>query len=456
MLNLIQLKEMKKSLLTSLFILILMMNSIIVFAQDATLEAVVTTDGAIMISVSDNGQWSAGYYSDGTQHFNASIWDLTTYERINLVSAGQLSAAYDVTDDGTMVVGSYNDKPGYWQDGSWTELPTPIENGIGSVFSVTPDGSKMVGRVLAANYSSAHAGMWENGELVEVNHDMVDRSGYNAYFNEMNDISADGNTMLGCLNYTVLPDRTAFLMKDGEYFMFGAEYYEPATGGNEYNFYDLPNMSPDGKWVTGDIYWVEPDFSDEYWCPFRYDVENDITELFLDDIEVASFAADNNGNLYGATPLNYPIRDAVILKDGSWISYDQEILNEYGLNVYEETGYDKLSNIWSVSADGKTVIGCNGLTTYNWVFKLPQTVNVEENSLPANEMKAVMKGSSLVLQGKVSHVNVCSATGKVVLDQSVNSFPIFNLSHLSSGIYVVVMKDYNQQVKTTKIWVGKR
>lgn len=367
---------------------------------------------------------------------------------------GQASAAYDVTDDGSVVVGAYNNKPAFWQNGTWTELPMPIADGVGGVFSVTPDGSKMVGRVFASSWASGEACLWVNGELVEVNHAQVDRFGDDAYFNEMIDISADGNTMLGCLNYVVLPNRTAFIMQNGEYFEFGSEYYDPQSGGNQYNFYDFPNMSPNGKWITGDIYWVEGG-GVEYWCPFRYDVDNNITELFLDDDEVASFASDNEGNLFGVTPLNFPIREALLLKDGSWVSLDQEILDTYGLNVGLETGYEKLGNVFGVSANGKVIVGCNGVQTYNWVLKLPDpSVNIKETNAVANGLKAMMKGSRLAIQGRVSHVTLINQAGIVVMDQKVYGFPVFDLSHLSAGVYIVVMTDENQQLKSDKIWVG--
>jgi hypothetical protein len=245
-------------------------------------------------------------------------------------------------------------------------------------------------------------------------------------------------------------------MQGGEYFEFGAEYYNPQTGGNPYNFYDFPNMSPNGKWITGDIYWVEGGGS-EYWCPFRYDVDNNVTELFLDDVEVASFAADDNGNLFGVTPLNFPIREAMLLKDGNWVSLDEEILAEYGLDVMQETGYEKLGNVFGVSANGKVIVGCNGVQTYNWVLKLSDpSVNIRETMGDANEMKAIMKGSHLAIQSRVSHVTLISQSGTVVMDQEVKGLPIFNLSHLTSGIYIVVMTDENRQIKSDKVWIGNK
>jgi hypothetical protein len=450
---------MKNSLLLKLFIAILLMNTSMVFAQNATLVPVVSTDDAIMIKVSDNGLWAAGYYEEETIYYGAKIWNLTTYEAIDLIPAGESAAAFDVTDDGKMAVGSYNNKPAYWENGIWTELPMPIEGGMGGVYSVTPDGSKLGGRVISANYATGYACVWENGELIEVNHANVDRFGENANFNEINGISADGNTILGCLNYTVLPNRTAFLMKNGEYQMFGDWVYDPETGGDEYNFYDVLSLSPNGKWVTGDIYWVEEIWVQEGWCPFRYDVENDVVELFLDDAEVASFASDNYGNLFGATPLNFPMRSALILKNGQWISLDQEILSEYGLNVFDETGYDELGNVFSVSSDGKTIVGCAGtglsVRKNNWVLKLDVSTSTGGAIQKANPMKAMVKGSRLLLTGIVSDVTVCDLQGKIVLDEQIaGRAAIFNVSHLPAGIYVVNMTDEHKNTVSNKVYIG--
>lgn len=446
---------MKKSLPRQIFAGILLISACSAFSQSATLEPVISEDGAIMIKVSDNGLWAAGYYEEDAVYLGATIWNLTTYEANKLVPAGQAAGAFDVTDDGKMAVGCYNNRPAYWQNGIWTELPMPVEGGIGGVYSVTPDGLKMGGRVFSPDWATGYACVWENDELIEVNHAEVDRFGDNAYFNEINGISADGNTILGCLNYVVLPNRTAFLMMNGEYFMFGAENYDPQTGGDEYNFYDVLSLSPNGKWVTGDIYWVEEMWTNEYFCPFRYDVENNVTELFLNDVEVGSFASDNDGNLYGVTPLNFPLRSALILKNGEWVSLDQEIQNEYGLNVYDETGYDKLGNIFSVSADGKTIVGTNGSRMYNWVLKLDVSTGTGEALQEANPMKAVVKGSRLLLGGKVSGVTVCDLQGKVVLNEQIgSSAPVFNVSHLPAGIYVVNMTDACKNTVSMKVYIG--
>lgn len=446
---------MKKTLLLQSFIALFLMSSLSVFSQSATLVPVESDDGAIMIKVSDNGLWAAGYFEEDAMYLGATIWNLTTYEATKLVAAGEQGAVFDVTNDGKMAVGCYNNIPAYWENGIWTELPLPIENGTGRVNTVTPDGTIMAGRVFSPDETEGFACIWENGELMPVTHPREDRFGDDAYFNEMVATSADGTIELGCLNYVVLPNRTAFIMKDGEYIMFGDWVYDFDQGGDDYNFYDALSLSPNGKWVTGAIYWIEEMWTNEYWCPFRYDVDNDEVELFLNDNEVVPFAADDEGNLFGATPLNFPIRSSRILKNGQWVSLDQEIMNEYGLDVFQETGYDALGNIFSVSADGKTLVGTNGVRYLNWVLKLDEATSTGGAIQQANTMKAVMKGDRLLLSGIVSDVTVCDLQGRVVLDKQIaGNAAIFNVSHLPTGVYIVNMTDANKNTVSNKVYIG--
>lgn len=76
---------MKKVILISLIFIVALLDANFCSAQDASLEPVITDDGAIMSGVSDNGMWAAGYLTDGGDHYNASIWNLETLERNTLV-----------------------------------------------------------------------------------------------------------------------------------------------------------------------------------------------------------------------------------------------------------------------------------------------------------------------------------------------------------------------------------
>lgn len=446
---------MKKSLLKRLFTVVLLFAAGSAFSQSATLVPVVSSDGTIMRKVSANGEWAVGYTRLDGMPYRATLWNLNTYEAQKLVPDDESASASDVTDDGTVIVGSYNDQPAYWINGVWYMLPMPEGFVTGDVNSVNGDGTIMVGRAFTQSMGDAYACVWENGELVDLGLPETDKMGDNAYFNEINAISTDGNTILGCLSYNILPNRTAFVIKDGEYHMFGAEWYDPDLGGDEYNFYDVLSMSPNGKWVTGDMYYVKEIWTNEYYCPFRYDVENDVVELFVDNAEVASFAVDNNGNLFGATPLNFPMRSAMILVNGYWTSLDAWLWNEYGLNVYEETGYDELANVFTVSADGKTIVGVSGLTTNNWVLKLDVETGIGDIKVEANPMKAVVKGGNLLLGGIVDNFKVYNLQGKTVMEKNVNGrAPIYSVSNLPAGIYVVSMMDANRNVVNQKVWIG--
>lgn len=424
-------------------------------SQTATLVPVVADDNAIMFKVSDNGLWAVGYYGSEGTDIGGTLWNLTTYEATHLSDANGQAAAYDVTNDGSIVVGSYQNKPAYWQNGTWHILPIPGIATIGEVTTITPDGTKMGGKALNSSMTTSYACVWENDQLVELNLPTVDRFGDNAIVNEIVGISPDGNTILGCLNFNVLPNRTAFIIKDGQYIMFGAQYYDPATGGDEYNFYDVLSMSPNGRYVNGDIYWVEEVWTNEYYCPFRYDVETDEVELFLDDAEMACFASDNSGILYGANPLNYPIRNPYFVKNGQWVSFEQELINTYGIDIFEQTSYDGLGSIFSVSADGKTIVGTNGVIKYNWVFKISSPTGIENQKSENNPMKAVIKGQRLALGGKVKTYAVFDMQGKCVMGGQVIGAPLYDISQLPAGTYVVHMTDASNNTASTKVAISR-
>ena len=452
---------MKKTLLKTLFTGILFFASLSLFSQSASLVTVISEDGAIIRKVSGNGEWAVGYSSYDAKFYNATLWNLNTYEALKLISEDDIGGAFDVSDDGKVVVGSYFGVPAYWTDGEWHELPMPEGCVFGEAHSVSSDGTAMVGRVFNQNASIAHACLWKNGELMELDLPQVDKRGDIADTNELVAISADGNTILGCLNYTMMDSRTAFVIKDGEYKMFGAEWYDEDQGGDEYNFYDVLSMSRNGKWVTGDMFYVKEIWMSEYFCPFRYDVENDVVELFVDDPEIASFSVDNDGRLYGATPLNFPIRSALIHDDGQWKLLDTWLLDNYGLDVLDvigDTDFDELGNVFNVSADGSTVVGVLDFQTYSWVLKFDAESSVDDViSQEANPMKAVIKNGHLMLGGIVDNVKVFDIHGRVMLDNNVNgSAAIYNVSNFPAGIYVVSMTDSNKNVVNQKILINNK
>lgn len=456
---------MKRNLFNNLLLAILFLGTsfTMAYAQNATLVAVPTQNGtAPMMKVSANGKWAVGYAIIDAKYHEATLWDLETYEEFSLFEQGIPAGAFDVTNDGTIVVGCYLDAPAYWQDGEWTHLPLPEGFTLGEVHSVNEDGTKMVGRAFTSSLASAYACLWENGELIEITLPEEDHTGDTAMDNELVAISQDGNTILGCLNYFYLPQRTAFIRVNGENYIFGDKWYDPEYGGSEYNFFDVLSMSRNGKWVTGDMYYDNP--PSEFFCPFIYDVENDIVEIFPNDVEVASFAADDNGNLFGATPLNYPIRSALILHNGSWVSLDNYILQNYGLDVYEETEYDELGNLFSVSADGKTLVGVSGLVVNNWVLKLDveddddngdDDDNTGIDSQLNDEHKIVVKDGQMLVGGKVAVVEIFNIMGQKVFEkQTHGSAPVFNVSHFTSGIYIVRVMNTQGTVSSTKVWIG--
>jgi hypothetical protein len=116
----------------------------------------------------------------------------------------------DVTNDGSMVVGSYNNSPGVWlkSSGTWVNLPKVAGYSSGGcIHAVTPDGKYAVGECNFGQFS-AYPCFWnleDDGVLVELDGlPLLDMQ------NEDNDqqrfcgISPDGNYILGSVSHSYI------------------------------------------------------------------------------------------------------------------------------------------------------------------------------------------------------------------------------------------------------------
>ena len=115
---------MKKKILSCLLIALCAAFS---YAQDGY---VILTSPEVaveyqVVAISPNGRWACGNINDG--NYRGFVWDLVSGEVTELSSAGDITIALDVSNDGT-VVGSFttnegtpNNAPvetyGKWKDG---------------------------------------------------------------------------------------------------------------------------------------------------------------------------------------------------------------------------------------------------------------------------------------------------------------------------------------------------
>lgn len=156
--------------------------------------------------MSDNGRWAV--YDDGNDGVergcSVDVYDLATGTIVTLSEGteGDNIHLNDISDDGKIVAGSYNNVPAYFKDGKWTVLPLPAgTRGYGGrVSSMTPDGSVMVGMIYnnSFNFTSCY---WKDGNLITLEGlPTTDISGKeNAELNIVA-VSADGNIVLGGLS----------------------------------------------------------------------------------------------------------------------------------------------------------------------------------------------------------------------------------------------------------------
>ena len=100
-------------------------------ADGASLKKFVLPSG-FTSSLSDNGKWGTWQPPSGDESDAVvSLLNIAT-GKIDVLpldadqkEAGCIARASDVTDDGKIVVGSYNGQPAYYKDGRWSILPLP-------------------------------------------------------------------------------------------------------------------------------------------------------------------------------------------------------------------------------------------------------------------------------------------------------------------------------------------
>lgn len=359
------------------------------------------TDKAIIQSMSDNGLWAVlpGAIIQDSEA-TPKLVDVTKGTTTELSTTNEPAAAYDVTNDGTIVVGAYLDVPAYWSSATkkWTKLPLKTGWTTGQVNSITPDGAYAVGVLYGSDdYASADA-MWnmKTGELMTLQGlPTKDMSHQDQKQHRFDAISADGNTILGCMSFSFLP--TSSDLGGCFFFVYNrstASYkaigftesdntiWAPKADGM--NLISAAYMSNNGKYVTGEArvnkVLVEGQNADEYTAPFLYDVVNDKFTLYDENacLGATGVAVTNEGVPISATPSGSPIRDWSVFNGKYWFSISDVLKQKY--NVDFSTYYTYTGTVCSISDDGKRLSAFPDPYT-SYILDLPESVSTVSSGL---------------------------------------------------------------------------
>lgn len=342
-------------------------------------------DNAIITNLSNNGSWAVAVGSNTENPMLSAgpkLIEISTDAVTNLLDGYDESSvssanATDVTDDGNMVVGSFNGKPAYWSRASrlWIQLPIKNTWESGVIRGVTPDGKYGVGVQFSGDGYSAEPALWDltTNTLIETpGLPTKDMAHENKDQNQFDAISSDGKYILGCMSFSYWP--TDLYLGGCFYYIYDTttSTYTP-IGFNETNsgrwtplaeglfLVGSASLSPSGNWVTGMAHMVKDkagsDFPEEYEVAYTYNIKENAFKVYdeREDIDLTGMSIDNEGNVFAASPSSSPIREWSIRKGKYWYSIVQILKQQYGIDFYEKTGYDNTGTPISVSDDGKKV-----------------------------------------------------------------------------------------------------
>lgn len=328
------------------------------------------SDYAIVQALSDNGEWAvlmaptSEYQANGraklikVSEYNTPIYLQTTADE---TKNGKCSAA-DVSDDGNIVVGTYQNQPAYLnrETGTWTKLPVPSGYGSGDCARVTPDGHYAVGTVYGSTDIYTYDGcVWDltTGQVVGLpNAPQGDTS------DKLNvqyvDISADGRYVIIETNFSYPPaqtyiyDRTTSTYVRPGYEKTVSGIYKPLDS----NLNELTDgtISPNGKYFTAKARVLDGDY-DEYVTTIFYDLEAAEAKIFTEssDRDIIPALVDNNGYIYGCSPAENPVREWSIRVGNFWYAYSDITSQIYSQNFYTVTNYENTGTPYGLSTDGK-------------------------------------------------------------------------------------------------------
>lgn len=442
----------KKSLYLCILLALGLLWAIPSSAQEAQLTTVSFPKVAAFTSLSDNGLWAtaAGVNDDDQSKYaypyliNVETGALTElWVEADLIKSLE---ATDVTNDGKIIVGTYDSKPAYYDmnQGKWITLQS--EN-PGKATSVTPDGKYISGWSNSDSFSvDAYVEtplLWEKQSdgtyrAIDVyaelpNFPKKTKLGTNTQQVRIDNVSPDGNILSGIINF-ITPATVCYYVYNKT--TQECKYVDNALGEvPDETFVDESTMSNNGKYLTGIVQVA----GGSYISSYLYNTSDNSCILYNTESEEqdrAGCAVSNTGVVFACSPAVNPVRSAYVRVGSLWYGIDEILSGRYDINFYERTGYDFTGIIQEVSDDEKTIIGMSETMTKGYIIRLPETISEAASSVnplgtyavsPAygskfakfSQMKLAFSKSAAVTSGVKAQF--MDASGKVLREYTITA-----------------------------------
>lgn len=336
--------------------------------------------------LSDNGLWAVGSGKSKITENAPSfprLYDLTNHQVTYLFSEKEAATipwmeANDVTDDASVVVGSYNGKPAIWRasTGVWETVESNHPYKDGTINRITPDGRFAIGTLNTNNGMFATLRMWElSGDEVKditpdnlpkpIGPNLSDTSGtYDSMVQQLyaGDISSDGAVFTGLVNFSYPSDCWAFMYDMASRTWRGIAM-DVTEDGDYYTFSrSVPGvMSVDGVNFVGTSHSVCGELYSDQDSEgiFFYDCDSAEFSVMPDGAGYSGGMKDTLGTVYGSKSYSGPMRDWYFHVGNYW--YDFAVVAEqlWDINWLEQYSPDNLGltgTFNSVSNDAKTLV----------------------------------------------------------------------------------------------------
>lgn len=443
----------KKSLYLCILLALGLLWAIPSSAQEAQLTTVNFPKAAAFTSLSDNGLWAtaAGVnYDDQSKYAYPYLINVETGALTELWVESDLMKsveATDVTNDGKIIVGSYDSKPAYYDMnlGKWVTLSS--EN-PGKATNITPDG-KYIGGWSNNGDFGGEDGYFESPLLWEKQTDGTYRAvdvyaefpnfpkktklGTNTQQVRIDNVSPDGNIISGIIDFTT-PMTVCYYVYNKT--THECKYVDNALGDvPAETSVDESTMSNNGKYLTGIVLVA----GGSYISSYLYNTSDNSCVLYNTESEEqdrAGSAVSNTGVVFACSPAVNPVRYAYVRVGNLWYGIDEILLGRYDINFYERTGYDFTGVIQDVSDDEMTMIGMSETKTKGYIIRLPETISEAASGVNPlgtyvvspvsgskfakfSQMKLAFSKSAAVTSG--AKAQFMDASGKVLRDYGITA-----------------------------------